>query len=238
VSSTELDLVISRLRGLLANGRTTQRIRHATSREARPVHPLGSASVAYACTALATLSTNTSSAVAGAPVTVSGKFFAPHDPSDIRTSPAIVHLDRVDGPALATASPSSTSDGGTFNVTITLPAVDPGDHVIIVTQNGIDGRPAYGTPARVILTVLPTPVVPAPVAQVPVPALPTVPAPLADVPAAALAPVKALTHPKTLAQRISTCRSKYKLVSAKTKKGRKNMAAKRAACIRAARLTS
>lgn len=189
--------------------------------------PVSAAGVAYACTALATINTSTTSAVVpGATITVSGKFFAPHDPSDVRTTPAVVHLDRVDGPALAQASPTPASSGGTFSVDITVPAVEPGDHVVIVTQNGIDGRPAYGTPARTVVTVLPAPAQPA-AAPDPLPAV----APLGAFPTS---PPRAAPRPKTMAQRVAACKSKYKVKSAKTKQGRQRIAARRASCIRLA----
>jgi hypothetical protein len=184
--------------------------------------PVCAAGIAYGCTALATVSTSSPSAVAGSSVSVAGKFFAPHDPSDIRTSPALIRMDTVDGPALATASPNSA---GTFSVAITIPSTTPaGDHVLIVTQNGINGAPAYGTPARTVLTVDPAPLpavtVPAPSALAPV----TVPAALST----PLATVKKLTK----AQKIARCKSKYKPSKAKTKQGRKRIAARRSACIR------
>jgi hypothetical protein len=190
--------------------------------------PVSAAGVAYACTALATVSTSSSSAVVGSTITVSGKYFAPHDASDIRTTPAIIHMDRVDGPALAQVSPSSASTSGAFSVPVAVPAVEAGDHVLIVTQNGIDGKPAYGTPARTILTVALAPVVAAAA-----PAL-TLPAPVA-VPAALAAPIASPASPvKTKAQRMAACKSKYKLGSAKSKKARKRIAARRSACIRLA----
>jgi hypothetical protein len=188
--------------------------------------PVCAVGIAYGCTALATVSTSSPSAVAGSSVTVAGKFFAPHDPADIRTSPALVRMDTVDGPALATASPNSA---GTFSVAITVPSTTAaGDHVLIVTQNGINGAPAFGTPARTVLTVDPAPL-PAPVVTVPEP---SALAPV-TVPAALSAPIVTTAKKKlTKAQKIARCKSKYKPSSAKTKKGRKRIAARRSACIR------
>lgn len=183
--------------------------------------PVCAAGIAYGCTALATVSTSSPSAMAGSSVSVAGKFFAPHDPSDIRTSPALIRMDTVDGPALATASPNSA---GTFSVAITVPSTTPaGDHVLIVTQNGINGAPAFGTPARTVLTVDPAPL-PAPVVTVPALAPVTVPAALST----PVATVKKLTK----AQKVARCKSKYKPSKAKTKKGRHRMAVRRSACIR------
>jgi hypothetical protein len=205
--------------------------------------------VAYACTALATLSTNRTSAVAGDTVTVSGKGFAPHDASDIRSSPAVVRMDSASGPVLAQASPSSNSTGGTFSTDITVPKVDAGEHVIVVTQNGIDGRPAFGTPARTVLTVDPTPV-PVPAAQSVAPVAesaavsppaaviaPFVAPPVAAraaAPSASLARARALARARTRTRAIASCRTKYSAKRSKTKAGKRRMAIKRSSCIRAA----
>jgi len=148
--------------------------------------PVTAVGVAYACTALAVAETNVRTATVGDTVTVTGKFFAPHDPSDIRTSPAIVRMDRVDGPALAQASPNGD---GTFSVNITVPATDAGEHVVIITQTGISGAPAYGSPARTVLRVTPAPAAAQAAAAAPAPA---VAAPLATpLPAAATSPTPA-----------------------------------------------
>ena len=191
--------------------------------------PVTAAGIAYACTALATISTNTASATVGTTVTISGKGFAPHDPTDIRTTPAEVHFDSASAPALASVSPSSGSTGGTFSVDIAVPAVDPGEHVLIVTQNGIDGRPAYGTPARAVLTVNAAPIAAA-----------TTPPLVADIVAAPPVgnmPVAPTRRP-TMAQRMASCRAKYNVSKAKTKLGKKRVAARRASCMRAARNTA
>lgn len=190
--------------------------------------PVSAAAVAYACTALATLHASSGTAVAGTTITVTGKFFAPHDAADIRTSPAFIRMDRLDGAALTQVSPASN---GTFSVDVTVPTVNAGEHVLIATQNGIDGRPAYGTPARTVLTVEPAPVA----AAVLKPAAIATLAPVSVFPPA---PKPAVTtkakKKKTMAQRVASCRSKYKVSSAKTKKGRKRVAARRASCIRLA----
>jgi hypothetical protein len=187
--------------------------------------PVCAVGIAYGCTALATVSTGSPSAVAGSSVTVAGKFFAPHDPADIRTSPALIHMDTLDSPALATASPNSA---GTFSVAITVPSTTAaGDHVLIVTQNGIDGAPAFGTPARTVLTIDPAPL-PAPVITVPAPAAL---APV-TVPAALSVPIVTAKKKLTTAQKIARCKAKFKPSSAKTKRGHKRLAARRSACIR------
>lgn len=195
--------------------------------------PVGAAGVAYACTALATITASSGSAIVGTTVTVTGKGFAPHDPADIRSTPAIVHLDSATGPVLGTAAPSSNNTGGVFSVDITVPDVAPGDHILIATQNGIDGAPAYGTPARTVLTVDPAP---APVAA----ALPPVfvpvaaPLPLGTVPIAPSVRPK-LSAAQKLTRAIAKCRSTFNVKRAKTKVGKTRVASRRAACIRRAR---
>lgn len=195
--------------------------------------PVTAVGVAYACTALAVTDINVKTATVGDTVTVTGKFFAPHDSSDIRTSPAIIRMDRVDGPALAEASPNGA---GTFSVNITVPASDAGEHVVIVTQTGINGAPAYGTPARTVLMVTPAPAAAqaAAAAPAPAPAL-AVAAPLATpFPAAETSPTPAATTRPTLSQRIAACKRRFSVSSAKTQRGRRRMASKRRSCIRTA----
>ena len=114
--------------------------------------PLLAASVAYACTSLATLSLNPSHGPPGQTVTVTGRGFAQHDPSDARTGqPVEIRFDSTRNPVLARGAPSGP--GGEFTVQIQVPNVAPGSHVVIATQNRADGRPAGGTPARQAFTV-------------------------------------------------------------------------------------
>lgn len=182
--------------------------------------PVTMAGVAYACTALATITTSSASAVAGSVVTVAGKGFAPFDPADISTSPALVHMDSITGPVLAQAAPTSNNAGGTFSVDITVPSVPAGDHVIVVTQNDVTGAPAYGTPARTVLSV-----VPAPLAPIIVPVI-TAPIALGTVP---VAPVQ--TAAQKLAKAIAKCKTTNNVSKAKTAAGRKRVASRRASCI-------
>ncbi len=198
--------------------------------------PMSAASLAYACTGLATISTSPGSAVAGATVTVDARGFAPHDPSDARTSPAEIRMDSMTGPVIGTASPSSARSGGNFSVQITVPAVAAGDHVLIATQNGSSGSPAYGTPARTVFTVDPTPAA-APVAVAAAPAPTPVAAPSAAVaPApAAVSSKSASSGPSALAKAIARCSTKYNAKKAKTVAGKRRTLARRKACIKQAR---
>jgi len=192
--------------------------------------PVVTASLAYACTGLATISADPAAAPAGAKVTVNGSYFAPHDPSDVRSERAVVRMDSPSGTPLATAAPSSSATSGQFSVQITVPHVAPGEHVIIVTQNGVDGRPAYGTPARQVFTVTPSPAGPS--------AGPSAGSPAA---AAAASVSPAGTPPANtprsgsgdLADAIAACKRKH---TTKGKKGsrKKRAVKKRAACVRKA----
>jgi hypothetical protein len=194
--------------------------------------PLAAVGLAYACTGLATVSSNPGSGAPGDTVTISGKGFTPHDPSDTRTSPAEIRLDSQSGPVLATANPAGGAAGGSFSAQITVPQVAAGDHVLMVTQVGTDGRPSYGTPARQVLTVTAAPA-PAP-AAVPVVA-----------PAATQAAAPAQTTPSSpssgasssakkaaaLKKAVAKCNRKYSAKKGKTKAGKKALSRKRASCV-------
>ena len=190
--------------------------------------PLSTAAIAYACTSIATVATSAPSALAGANVVVSGKGFTPHDAGDTNSEPAKIRFDDIDGPVVATANPSPAADGGKFSISISVPGLAAGDHVLVVTQNGSDGRPAYGTPARSVLTVLAPPAAPAaaPVVAGLVPALgeafviPTLTAPSGD--------------DAKLTKAVASCKKKFSTKKAKTKAGRKSMMRKRATCITSA----
>ena len=192
--------------------------------------PLTAAGIASACTALATLSLSSSSARAGDTITVVGKHFAAHDPSDARTEPARVRFDSYSGPVVGTASPGPATDSGSFSVQITVPDLAPGEHVLVVTQNGTDGRPAYGTPARHAFTVL-------------APEPPAATGPEHIVPPGVVSPL--LTQPVvaptvnrargSLTRAITNCRRRYRVASARTRSGKRRMARRRAACIASAR---
>lgn len=151
--------------------------------------PLAAASVAYACTSLATINLSPGSGPAGTTVTVTGKGFVPHDSSSGTPGNAYVRFDSQRGPILAEATPAGS--GGRFTVEIQIPqSADPGNHVILATQNRADGSPAGGTPARQAFTVTaPAQAEAPPAAVTPQPRRPgrqaASPAPQGDAPAAA-----------------------------------------------------
>jgi hypothetical protein len=190
--------------------------------------PLTAVAIAYACTSIATVSTDKAAALATTTVTVNGKGFTPHNAGDTTTDTAKIRFDDIDGAVIATANPSSAADGGKFSVQIQVPAgMAAGDHVLLVTQNGSDGRPAYGTPARQVFTVL---------APVVTPAASTATSLVPALGAAFVIPT--LTEPSgddaKLTKAVASCKRKFSTTKAKTKAGRRSMARKRATCITSA----
>ena len=193
--------------------------------------PLAAVGLAYACTGLATVSSNPGSGAPGDAVTVSGKGFTPHDPSDTRTSPAEIRLDSQSGPVLATANPAGGSAGGSFSAQITVPQVAAGDHVLMVTQVGTDGRPSYGTPARQVFTVTEAPA-PAP-AAVPVvaPAATQAAAPQATPSSPSSGASSSAKKAAALKKAVAKCNRKYSAKKGKTKASKKALTKKRASCV-------
>lgn len=194
--------------------------------------PLAAVGLAYACTGLATVSSNPGSGAPGTAVTVSGKGFTPHDPSDARTAPAEIRLDSQSGPVLATVSPAGGAAGGSFSTQITVPQVTAGDHVLMATQVGADGRPSYGTPARQVFTVTEAPA-PAP-AAVPVvapPAATQAAAPAQTTPSSPSSGGSSSAKAEALKKAVAKCNRKYSANKGKTKAGKKALARKRASCV-------
>jgi hypothetical protein len=110
------------------------------------------AAVAFACTNLATLNLSSGSGVPGTEITVTGSSFAPAEGAS--TSPVELHLNDVNGPVLATATPDGA---GNIATTFAVPQdVEPGYKVILATQADPEGGPAFGTPARATFQVLST----------------------------------------------------------------------------------
>ncbi len=185
--------------------------------------PLVATAIAYGCTAVATLSTNPGAAPAGSTITVSGQGFGTHDPTQSETNgPAEIRLGSMTGPVLATASP--TGSKRTFSVQITVPQAATGDTFIVATQRDASGNPVYGTPARQAFTVTAPPAAAGP-AGLAVPAVHN---------QSTTNVVKSNVKAK-LAKAIAHCKSKYRASKAKSHKGKKSMARKRAACIKAAK---
>ncbi|MGH9282857.1 MAG: hypothetical protein ACRD0S_07960 [Acidimicrobiales bacterium] len=105
---------------------------------------------AFACTNLATLGTTMSSGKVGTAITVAGTSFAA--PSDgAPASPVEVHWNKVDGPVLTTLTPDAN---GAVSGSFTLPDASPGHYVVIATQLDDEGKPQFGTPARIAFEIL------------------------------------------------------------------------------------
>ncbi|HET7487447.1 MAG TPA: hypothetical protein VFJ85_05915 [Acidimicrobiales bacterium] len=113
--------------------------------------PLLIASLAYACTSLATLSVHPASAMPGAVVNGTGKNFAPHGSDAPSTEPVELHFNSRTGPLLWSGRPDAA---GNIAFTFTVPDASPGAYTLIATQvNSLTGAATSGTPARVSFTV-------------------------------------------------------------------------------------
>ncbi len=103
------------------------------------------ASFAWACVGLMSLTTTSSTVPPGGTVTVIGREFA-------QGAPIEIHLDSPDGPVLATVPPLSDTMTSQFRVPVTIPTnIQNGPHVLVATE-------AYhymnvGTPARAAIYV-------------------------------------------------------------------------------------
>lgn len=105
---------------------------------------------AFACTNLATIGTSATGAKAGGVVTITGTSFAA--PSEgAPPSPVAVHWNKLDGPVLTTLTPDAS---GAVSGSFTLPEASPGHYVVIATQVDDEGKPQFGTPARVAFEIL------------------------------------------------------------------------------------
>jgi len=116
--------------------------------------PVAGASIAYACTALATLSFTSVSASPGATVSGTGRGFngGGHG-TPAGTTPVVLHWQTRNGPVLTSTAPSDAA--GNISYSFTVPAnAAAGQYVVIGIQtNPANGNPFYGTPARQALQV-------------------------------------------------------------------------------------
>lgn len=150
------------------------------------VVPLLVASFAYACTSLATLSVNPSSAPAGTTVNGTGKNFAPHGTDAPSTEPVVLHLNSRTGSTLWSGRPDAA---GNIVFSFTVPDVEAGSYTLIATQMTATGANQSGTPARISFEVTPSPVAAEPVAAAPADEVAATPAPaVAATPARAATP--------------------------------------------------
>jgi hypothetical protein len=122
------------------------------------------ASMAFACTNLATISLSAEAARPGDTIILTGTSFrgAPRAQTGPTPTPVEVHWKSADGPILGTAIPDRA---GTIAITFTVPESDPGPAVLVATQRTVipnltspDAPPIvsdeYGTPARATLRIL------------------------------------------------------------------------------------
>ena len=161
--------------------------------------PLVAASIAYACSALASLSVNTQSADSGATVSGTGKGFSNAHGGAPSSEPVVLHLDSRTGPVLWSGRPDSS---GAIEFSFQVPRTAAGSYALIATQNNADGVPVSGTPARAAFTVAgPISEAIAAAAAAPVtepaaaPAVAAAPAPVAA-PAPAATPARTVAAPR------------------------------------------
>ncbi len=112
--------------------------------------PVVAASIAYACTALATLSLNPGQGDPGTTVNGVGRGFSSVG------EPVVVRLGGSNGQVLWSGRPDAN---GSANVSFQIPgSLTAGSYVIMATQNNADGQPIPGSPARSEFTVTGRPV--------------------------------------------------------------------------------
>ena len=109
--------------------------------------PMVAASIAYACTALATIGLNPAQGDAGTQVQGSGRGFSR---ATSGVEPVILRFGSRTGPELWRGRADA---GGNINFSFTVPKANPGSYAIIATQNTSDGQAVPGTPARATFTV-------------------------------------------------------------------------------------
>lgn len=115
--------------------------------------PVGAASLAYGCTALATMTVQ-SGVAPGQTITGTGKAFngGGHG-TPAGATPVELRWNTRTGPLMATAAPADAS--GNISFSFVAPNVPPGSYVLIGVQtNPANGTPFYGTPARQSVTIV------------------------------------------------------------------------------------
>jgi hypothetical protein len=109
------------------------------------VNVLVAASAIWACVAVFSLTTMSSSVQPGGTVTVIGRGFAQGEPIDI-------HLDSLTGPILATAPPPNTTMTSQFVLPVTIPENTPvGPHILVAHQRYHDMN--AGGPTRTMIHI-------------------------------------------------------------------------------------
>lgn len=109
---------------------------------------MGVGAVAYACTAIATLTVSTTSGLPGSMVDLTGKGFKLGVPVTVNMYDA---TSAATGPVLAQAIPEA---GGKFAVSVQVPASAAGTQVISASQAAADGTPISRMAAGAVFQVL------------------------------------------------------------------------------------
>lgn len=146
--------------------------------------PVLLASIAYACSSLATLSIDQASAEPGQTINASARSFARGSDAEI-SSPIEARLGSRSGQLLWSGRPDAD---GNASFSFVVPQVSPGQYTIIALQNGADGKPLPGSPARVVLAVTGLPAPAAPVVATPAESTPAGTPVVASTPAPVVAP--------------------------------------------------
>jgi hypothetical protein len=162
-------------------------------------------------------------------VTVNGEGFGTHDPSLASSNgPAEIRLGSATGQVLATAAPSGTNRA--FSVPITVPAVAPGDTVLVATQKTSSGTNVFGTPARTVFTVTAPPPPPGGSSSGLTSSGQTVSTPQV-VNTTGSSNNTAASRAAKRAKAVAACKKKYNPSKAKSRRGKRSVARKRASCI-------
>lgn len=111
------------------------------------IFSMGGAAVAWACTALATLDLNTSSAGVGDQVVATGQGFSWY-PTD---SPVFIRVNGTDGTLVAETKPDLLNRS--FQEGFSVPELPSGSYVVTAEQYDALGDPIAGTPARATLEI-------------------------------------------------------------------------------------
>lgn len=101
------------------------------------------AAAAWACVPVASLQVSPTEAAPGDTLTVTGRFY--------NENPVQLRWDGLDGRVLATITPDNRAIAGT----ITVPrSAEPGNYVLVATQDAVADRTTWGIPSRALVTVV------------------------------------------------------------------------------------
>lgn len=119
---------------------------------------IATGSAAWACIPMASLNASPTQVEPGQSVEVTGRGY--------NENPVTLRFNSLDGPVLATITPAK----GNISAPVTIPeGTEPGNYVLLATQEAQAGQTTWGIPSRALVTVggpATTPVVGAPVSSV------------------------------------------------------------------------